>query len=160
MTAFSHLPLILRILAAALTLGAAVMQGLVIAASLRRTHKGIRQHIETTLEFSILVYQLVLLATLAVSGFSEKAEPFSSRFDVWRYAAILLVILLAIAVAIAQKIGYTISAMLAAFLTAPSAELLLGSAFPVVLFLIEFFWLMRSIHIRLLRKRELKETSL
>ncbi|MDL2259083.1 hypothetical protein LJC42_08055 [Eubacteriales bacterium OttesenSCG-928-K08] len=76
-----------------------------------------------------------------------------------RYVAFILTALLAIAVMVVGKQPWPLSMIIASGLTLPVMESILGNAFAFIYVAVMFFWLLRGVHICLLRTREIR-TSL
>ncbi len=156
MTEFYILPDVIRFLISMATDLCVMIQVLAVAYSFLRFRRGWVQDSENLLEICILI-QLFLNALLmaevqyqASDGFVFYGGYLTQRWIVFGVLCVMSILLSA-----AKKTFWPLGVLAASAATLPAAEHMVGYGFSIVYLLALLYWLLRSIHIVLLRYREM-----
>lgn len=133
-----------------------VLQTRAISYSIRRLRTGWVRRVENGMECVILAVLLLfaaLLAQVQYGLFCGFLIP--SSYDFARQAVFLLAAVLGTTAAVGTELSWPFFAVGAAAVLLPLAEKITGAAYPFYFLTSMLFFLIRSIHICLLRRREL-----
>lgn len=134
-----------------------IIQGVSLVFNLNRYRTDHIQRMENALETAILLH-ILLLSMLAahVQNSMRDALILPSGYTAVRWVIFAVLMLLVLAVCRLRRIRWPLLSLFAAALTLPVAERLLGGLFPLVYGAALLYWSLRSVHICILRRRELR----
>lgn len=133
-----------------------VLQTLTVSYSIRRLRTGWARRAENGMECAVLAVLFLfaaLLAQVQYALFCGFLAP--SAYGLLRQAVFLLAAVLGTAAAVGTELIWPLFAVAGAAVLLPVAEELTGSAYPFFFLASVFFFLLRSVHICLMRRRAL-----
>lgn len=137
-----------------------IAQTLALVLSNYRHPRGRVRISESLLEFSVLLQIFTCTLLLGQFHFSfELGMAVSGGYVIMRYAMFALTALFTIAVIASIKKAWPLSIIVFSAMTLPAVEANTGNFFVYIFLLAMLFWLMRGVHICILRMRE-NQTSL
>lgn len=146
----------LLILVSMLTAFCIVFQALAVTFSFRRLPGSWVRWSENLLESGVLLHLFLCAAlTAQVQYNAQHGFLLPSSYETARQAVFFLVAVLSVCAAVGLDVMWPFSAAAAAAIPLPVVERLAGSAYPVLFVAGILFCLLRSVHIFLLRRREL-----
>ena len=134
-----------------------VLQALAVTFSFRRLRTGWVRWAENLLEIGVLLHLFLCAAMIAEVQYNTlQGFLLPSGYGAARQGVFLFVAVLSVFAAIGLEIMWPVAAGVAAAILLPAAERLTGEAYPVLFVVGILFCLMRSIHICLLRRQEMR----
>ena len=133
-----------------------VMQTLTVSYSIRRLRTGWIRKVENGMECAVLVVLFLFIALLAQVQYGLYGGfMIPSAYGPARQAVFLLAVVLGTAVAVGTELIWPFLIAGGAAVLLPITEKITGAVYPLFFVLALLFFLMRSIHICLMRRREL-----
>ncbi|MGD9560008.1 MAG: hypothetical protein AB7V55_05315, partial [Oscillospiraceae bacterium] len=134
-----------------------IAKTLALVLSYYRHPRSRSKHLENLLELSVLCQVFVCTLLYGQLVFNFELGWIAPTGHVFlRYAVFSVTVLLSAAVIVRIKKPWPVSVVIASGLTLPVVETMSGSAFAVLYLAAVFFWLLRSVHICILRAREIR----
>lgn len=134
-----------------------VLQTQTFSYSIRRLHTGWIRTVENAMEFSILIMLFVFAALLAQVQYALFCEFIAlSAYHIYRQMVFLLSTVISITVAVETEKIWPFFTVCAAVVLLPITEKITGTVYPVFFLFSILFFMMRSIHISLIRQREIR----
>lgn len=134
-----------------------VLQSISVVFSLNRHHRGLIRSLETTLEGSVLLQVLVHSLLIAqVSGGIRDSLILPSGYFILRYVLFGMISLLAASISIHKKSCLPSILILIGLFTLPYTEGMLGRIFPHIYIACLAYYIVHSLHVCTVRRREIK----
>lgn len=159
MAEFYHWPEAARLLMSVLLALCMLMQAVALVFSHYRHPRSRSRILENLLELCVLLHIFICVLLHGEMLFSYEIGLIAPTGHVGlRYAVFALAVLLALLVVKLIRKPWPLSVIAAACLTLPAMEAITGNAFAYLLLGTMLFWLLRGVHIVLLRTREIKSS--
>ena len=138
-----------------------VLQTLAISYSIRRLPAGWSRRLENGMECAVLAVLFIFAALLAQVQYALYCGFLApGAYGPARQAVFLLTAVLGVSAAVSTELVWPFFAVGGAAVLLPVAELIMGKAYPLFFLAGILFFLLRSAHICLMRRRELRTSSL